>query len=1347
MSDPAGTGAADPARVDTQHPWLGLVSFEESNSEFFFGRATEISELERLVMGAPVTVLFGRSGLGKTSLLRAGVFPRLRARNYLPIYVRLSFSDGAPPLVEQVRQALWGGLQSSKIEARPPDPKETLWEYCHRDDVDFWDARVRLITPILVFDQFEEIFTLGKKSHIVQGDTEKFKEELQALINNSPPQQAGDKFKSNPELVEHFDFDKRTVKVLLSLREDYLPDLDALRKQFQGLGQNRMRLEPLTGLQAREIILKPGEGLVDEPVADRIIEFVARDKTRAEDEPLILENRVVEPALLSVVCRELNQRRLDSGQSKITAEILSGAKEEILVKFYDRAMEGISQPVREFVEDKLLTAAGYRDRYALSNAIRIPGVTEKALDELVNRRLLRKEPAKGDTWFELTHDLLTGVVQKSRDQREQRQKEEARLREQREAEEALLRARREAEEDRQALNRAQRTVFVVTTLAIAALVLAVVAFASLIIARQAENSARQEKKFAEEAGELARNKTLEASREDLATAEEMLDEGEWGRGLAYLGHSLYQDPQNSTAAVHLWSAVVYGRRGDGKLPEFLTTNSSPANFALLDPTGASVLVSTTNESAVQDTASGRRICTLHDIDPHKAPLIGVRQAAFSPNGEVLLTIKAAGSVQTWNSATGNRLCEMEQVPGRPIGAAFSPDGSRIVVTGVDGTAVIWDITNSLPYRVLKGAHSGWVGTAAFSPDGKFVVTGGFDTTASVWDVANGKQVSSLKGHEGWITWTAFSTNGLIVTTSKDKTARIWNWQSTNSLATLEHRGEVLMASFNGDGSRVITASSDGTARIWNSTNGVPMTDPLRHDARVLTAAFSVNDGGKRALTTCADNTVHVWDSTTGEQLGEPLQLGSSNRLFTAGFLNVGDSKVVTASAVAVAVWNTKFNDPGELLPHAGKMVWSVRFSPDANRVVTACIDGTARVWDALATNHSKLLLSFKPTTAKPLAVRYAEYSPNGKLVVTASEDHLARIWDAASGGNPIRELRGHTNAVRFATFSRNSDRVVTASLDNTAIIWNLEDSPFSSNVLRHKGGVMSAVFSPDGTRVVTASLDTTAQIWDSARGTNVCQPLRHTDEVNYATFSKKDGRYVVTACSDGFARIWDAGTGKLQQTLTNSGKVVMAQFSPDDKMVVTACFDGTVRLWTNWNCADCRRLTVRHSDQVNSVEFSPDGRFVLSSSADGTARLWQLADGRMISYCEPFPHQGEVKQACFSPVMPNGSLLVATAGEDGTAGIWKVPPRATWGVSMTNTFKIHDNGTNGPDWTDGEVLTAAISGYHFDPLSGQLQQLSIDRRLKLKEVLDDTNRENDVWRHLFQWWEKSPESRPPWPGD
>src|SRR5258705_3089767 len=118
--------------ADAQHPWIGLAPFTESDREFFAGRGEEIDELLRLVRRDTLTLLYGVSGLGKTSLLQAGLFPALRAEDYLPVPIRLDYLEGAPPLASQVLGAITAAADAAGVEAPPAPPGRTLLEYFPR---------------------------------------------------------------------------------------------------------------------------------------------------------------------------------------------------------------------------------------------------------------------------------------------------------------------------------------------------------------------------------------------------------------------------------------------------------------------------------------------------------------------------------------------------------------------------------------------------------------------------------------------------------------------------------------------------------------------------------------------------------------------------------------------------------------------------------------------------------------------------------------------------------------------------------------------------------------------------------------------------------------------------------------------------------------------------------------------------------------------------------------------------------------------------------------------------------------------------------------------------------------
>jgi tetratricopeptide (TPR) repeat protein len=434
--------------LDSQNPFAGLQAFGEGDQAFFHGRETEQRELLRLVRRHALTVLFGRSGLGKTSLLQAGLSPLLRDASFVTVPVRLDFTPG-DSLEGRIKDRVGEVLREHGIDAPPVDRSSTLWEYFHQ--ARWWNARNRLLTPVLIIDQFEEIFTLGRGD----GRITPLLTELADLIENRIPAVVRER-QTDRELP--FSYDRQSVRVVLSLREDFLPHLEGLRPLIPSIARNRFRLTAMRGAQALESILRPAGALVSEDVALEILHIVTgEDQDRAP-----LEELEVEPALLSLFCREINERRLEHGLPSITTELVRTARGRILSDFYDRGFAGLDPELRSFIEERLLTTSGFRHSEPLEEALGRPGVTGEAISRLVDRRLLRLEPRLGRLHVELIHDVLTAVVQESRDRRRSRERRRRQIRRVAAALVLLgglasaigmaavrdLRLRREAEEDR-----------------------------------------------------------------------------------------------------------------------------------------------------------------------------------------------------------------------------------------------------------------------------------------------------------------------------------------------------------------------------------------------------------------------------------------------------------------------------------------------------------------------------------------------------------------------------------------------------------------------------------------------------------------------------------------------------------------------------------------------------------------------------------------------------------------------------------------------------------------------------------------------------------------------------------
>ncbi len=286
-----------------------------------------------------------------------------------------------------------------------------------------------------------------------------------------------------------------------------------------------------------------------------------------------------------------------------------------------------------------------------------------------------------------------------------------------------------------------------------------------------------------------------------------------------------------------------------------------------------------------------------------------RSAAFSPDGQRIVTASGDETARVWNAATGQQLAKLEGHTDHVVSAAFSPDGQRIVTASEDETARVWNAATGQQVAKLEG-HTGAVYSAAFSPDGQRIVTASEDKTARVWNAATGQQLAKLDGHTGDVYSAAFSPDGQrIVTASGDKTARVWNAATGQQVATLGrpywsvsaprfprtvnasspralirrhgsgtrplgscwrklegHTDSVDSAAFSPDGQRIVTASYDQTARVWNAATGQQLAKLEGHTGSVDSAAFSPD--GQRIVTASGDQTARVWNAATGQQLAK-----------------------------------------------------------------------------------------------------------------------------------------------------------------------------------------------------------------------------------------------------------------------------------------------------------------------------------------------------------------------------------------------------------------------------------------------------------------------------------------------
>jgi hypothetical protein len=291
----------------------------------------------------------------------------LEGAGYAAVLLRLDYTPTAPPLLEQTRTAFGRALPTG---AWPEDASGlSLWEAWHRLPGLLPDGAP---APVLLFDQFEEIFTLGRQDSRREREGAEWLEQMADLLQNRPPRALEDRFAENRRLARAYDFGRAPVRIVFSLREDYLSHLEGWKTRLPLLVQNRMSLHLLTGPQALEAVLDPaslGENpLVSREVAAGIVRTVARVE---EGTPLAHVKAV--PPLLSLLCEQLNAARLSAGATAIDAAMVSGRSTDILQRFYEESFAGFApehrEAIRALIEDPpMVTEGGYRNSLVRDDA-------------------------------------------------------------------------------------------------------------------------------------------------------------------------------------------------------------------------------------------------------------------------------------------------------------------------------------------------------------------------------------------------------------------------------------------------------------------------------------------------------------------------------------------------------------------------------------------------------------------------------------------------------------------------------------------------------------------------------------------------------------------------------------------------------------------------------------------------------------------------------------------------------------------------------------------------------------------------------------------------------------------
>jgi WD40 repeat protein len=960
-------------------PYKGLNAFEDSELDalLFFGREREREIVVANLIASRLTVLYGPSGVGKSSLLHAAVARSLRELPEKPLVVVFSrwSDDPAAALAEAVMQAGGAGSNGSALDA--------LEQAQSGRDV------------YLVLDQAEEYFLY----HADDGGPGSFAEALPALL--SAPYR---------------------LNVLVSLREDSLAKLDRFTGRIPSLFANTLRLDRLDRHAAHAAIVRPverfseltGESVTVEP---GLVERVLDDVGAGQIEPALgglgsvesgKDGARIEAPYLQLVMQRLWDEERAASSDELRVETLDrlGGAQHIVEEHLEGAMAELSAEEKDVAArlfNHLVTPSGTKIAHEISDLADFGAVSldqlRPVLATLSERRILRSLEEGGDVRYEIFHDVLAQPVLVWR----------ARHRTEREIERKLADSHRR--------RRRLQLLFALVLVALG-LMTAVSVFA-LSQRGEARDQAREAK--AHELEALARGEFDTDPERGLLLAREAAVLSPTPSSEETLREALRASRVRSVVQL---SEPVLGasvKRGD------VLSATASGSVATADATTGRVVdrIETGSEALSASFADGGGVLLtgfdgrLRLVRPDRSVfevpgVSGIRGAELSADGRLAVVFDEIGA----------RLVEVDSGSVRQsfdrlgtLAATVSQDRSLVATGHGAKTVRVWDARNGARLLKLFG-HVGRVVAVAFSPRGDLVASASTDGMARVWRTGDGQLVAVLTGHGNFLTDVEFSPDGTqVVTASKDRTARVWKVDTGAQLAVLRgHGNAVASAAFAATGRSVVTAGADETARVWDAVVQPELVVLTRLAAPVTEVAFAGN--GVRAVT--KDGRAHVLSPRTGKELRAEAAGPRQGAIVGSGGAEArirGDSVIVRTPRGTRA------------LEGHGDRVTSASFSRDGTLLVTASRDREARIWD-VATGSSLVLQGhFGP-------VRDARFSPDARWVVTAGPGR-AGLWDARTGVL-VTLLRGHKGVLTSAGFDPTGRMIVTGGVDGTVRTYRCE---------------------------------------------------------------------------------------------------------------------------------------------------------------------------------------------------------------------------------------------------------------------------------------------------------------------
>lgn len=1114
-------------------PYKGLNPYTEADTSIFFGREQDIQNIVNNLLAWRLTIVYGKSGVGKSSALRAGVTHTLNEE------ARQNITDyGVPKLAVVVFPSLDRGFSwkdepltglMKHIEKtiahmnwgiKPPPPGLSFVE-----TLEAWTevlgGKAGNGELYLILDQFEEYFLY----HTEETSEYPFYTEFSRAVNCS----------------------NLRVNFLISIREDSIATLDRFQPLIPNLFEHRLSIGHLDGQAGREAITKPiayynqqhSTAITIEPaLVDTILDEVQVGRVQLEDSGLGgIDNKPkpasvmqIETPYLQLVMERLWQEELDQGSQRLRLETFKalGQADTIVKDHLNRQMQLLTEKERQLavsIFQKLVTSSGTKHAYSILDLAAETGCDPSQLKGLLERlaggqqRIVRpiglaKRNRPDTQSYEIFHDALAKAVLAWRRQYLEQQKRAEELAEQH----GKLR---------------RRIGFAIGGASLfTALLVGVVATWQISLRKKAV-LVEEQKLEINKAVQQAKTGSQIKALQNVMQAVQIMDR-----------KHLEQVKPDATLGLQTILSGIQEQNQFQVLPEGAAT----AIQAVLSPTEELAATASLDGRVKISTLNGK---TLSDFQAASSqPTI----LAFLEGGQRLAVAAMDGTVGIW-SIHGKPLAEFNVPKEAGYVSSFSPDGQRLITIDSKGIGRLWTLASK--QQTQLSARQSRMMTASFSLDGQRIATASVDGIVRLWDT-QGNLLREISGHRGPVYFVKFRPEGQkLVTGGQDGPVRLWNFEGKQLKEFPARYGAVYYLDISRDGRRVATSSANGTVRLWDEQGN--LLAELGGHENVVSSVYFDRDG-KGLATITRSGTVHLWALSSQNTKFSTFQGPSlrANIQFSAD----GQSLITAGGGLGTSQGIAQWSLGGRRQAGRSGSVLSFVESDGQLRYVTVSSD--RKTISIHTFQQEKPLFKFSPIQAGMF--RNAELSPNGKWLATIAsigEKRIAQVWNLEQEKPYTIHLKDEESVVAIKFVPPAGKQLATVSLSGKVYLWDptaLQNSP-SEKVINTRGSFVSALeFSPVDQQFALATWDNTTNLWDW-QGKEP-QPLKgHQAPVRNIHFSA-DGQRLLTSSMDGTARLWDLQghqwaeyPGHLQ-----SG-VLDAVFSPDEQQVAMISLDGSVQLW------------------------------------------------------------------------------------------------------------------------------------------------------------------------------------------